>query len=450
MTDSAPSLLAMVIRRIMIFSAIAMAAQFIAVFFEYWQDQHQLGRLAIERETTALAAGLESSAGTLRFVLPDAMAQQYGDRSRGYFARVRRVNGTVLFSNCDVECTEHFLPLAINPPSFWMRQIRPGLPLYVAGGQVIEGHEQSLLIEVAIIGDTDGVVYGVLAHEVADHMAVPMSLILIIVLGATSLSIMQAFKPVTAAATLAARLDPLTSSTRIPTAKMPREVSKLVSAINMSLDRVHELVRAQKVFVSAISHDVRTPLAVARLELGNIPDPRARKVERDLEALNRLVEQLTTLGRLESQSVAQLKRIDPLPIAEAVVSALAPLAFEAGKSIELVDFGALPCRGNSVLVENALRNLIDNAIRHSGAGAHVIVEVGPGTELSVRDSGGRDPVVRPGGERTPAPGVDAGKADRHAGLGLKIVSRIARLQGGSLSITATAEGGFRASLKLSA
>eukprot|EP01037_Dinobryon_pediforme_P033643 gene33643-39170_t len=123
MTDSAPSLLAMVIRRIVIFSAIAMAAQLFAVFFEYWQDHHQLGRLAIERETTALAAGLESSAGTLRFVLPDAMAQQYADRSRGYFARVRRANGTVLFSNCDTDCTEHFLPVALNPPSFWMKQI---------------------------------------------------------------------------------------------------------------------------------------------------------------------------------------------------------------------------------------------------------------------------------------------------------------------------------------
>ena len=146
-------------------------------------------------------------------------------------------------------------------------------------------------------------------------------------------------------------------------------------------------MRSQKLLTSAISHEVRTPLAIARLELEKIADPRARKVEQDLEALNRLVEQLTTLARLEGAGLAEAATIQPAELAEQVVSALAPLVYASGKTIEFIDKDPTPFKGHPALVENALRNLVENAIRHTGAGANISVEAGPGPAFSVCDDG---------------------------------------------------------------
>ena len=158
-----------------------------------------------------------------------------------------------------------------------------------------------------------------------------------------------------------------------------------------------------------------------------IADPRARKVEQDLEALNRLVEQLTTLARLEGASLASMEAIRPDQMAEQVVGDLAPLVYASGKEIQFVDRGSSSFRGHPALVENALRNLVENAIRHTGAGANIRVEAGPGPEFSVCDDGGR--IANGNGKR-----AASGSADR-IGLGLKIVHRIAEIHGGSFEWT---------------
>jgi hypothetical protein len=179
---------------------------------------------------------------------------------------------------------------------------------------------------------------------------------------------------------------------------------------------------SQKLLTSSISHEVRTPLAIARLELEEIDDPRARKVEQDLDALNRLVEQLTTLARLEGAGLAKATPIQPAEMAEQVVGALAPLVYASGKTIEFIDKSPRPFEGHPALVENALRNLVENAVRHSGNGATIRVEAGPGPEFSVCDDGGQC--------SKPA----SANADR-LGLGLKIVGRIAEIHGGSFALT---------------
>lgn len=62
------------------------------------------------------------------------------------------------------------------------------IPLKIAGGRAVSD-TLAVMTDVAIIGDRDGVIYRVLANEIKDHMALPMSLMLLVVMGATSLSI---------------------------------------------------------------------------------------------------------------------------------------------------------------------------------------------------------------------------------------------------------------------
>jgi len=139
-----------------------------------------------------------------------------------------------------------------------------------------------------------------------------------------------------------------------------------------------------------------------------------------------LVEQLTTLARLEGAGLAKAATIQPAEMAEQVVSALAPLVYASGKTIEFIDKGPTPFKGHPALVENALRNLVENAIRHTGAGANISVEAGPGPAFSVCDDG------HFAGESEKK--ALAGSADR-IGLGLKIVGRIAEIHGGSFEWT---------------
>jgi hypothetical protein len=78
-----------------------------------------------------------------------------------------------------------------------------------------------------------------------------------------------------------------------------------------------------------------------------------------------------------------------------VVRALAPLVYASGKTIEFIDKSPTPFEGHPALVENALRNLVENARRHIGNGATIRVEAGPGPEFSVCDDGGFQSLRQP-------------------------------------------------------
>jgi signal transduction histidine kinase len=416
---SQAGLSAIVIRRIMLFSAVAMVAQFVGVVAEYWLDKQQTAQQAVERETNGLFKGFSRVSQEPGFELPSELVRQYGKNDGDYLARVRLKNGNILFKNCSGECDHFFLPLNQPTPEFWISWINLQKPLSVGGGRSFESGPDQIIVEVAILEDRQGVLFKVLAHEVLDHMVLPMSLILIFVLGATSLSINRALRPVKHAAELASALNPLDPHSRLQTVGMPREIARFTNAINKAFDAVRDVVSAQKDFTSAISHEVRTPLAIARLELEKISDPRARKVETDLGDLNHLVEQLTTLARLEGVSALPQEPVDLLAIAEAVVANIAPIVYNSGKTIELVNEGSETIPGYPALIENAIRNLIENAIHHSSPGSTITVVVGPGSGFSVRDHS----------DQISSPQPPASVLPRHQqqGLGLKIVQRIAEI-----------------------
>lgn len=442
MSRPAPSLIALVLRRIVLFAAIAMVAQVASVLLEYWRDTQNLGRLAIELETTALAPGLTVKDGRFAYQLPANRRDRYKTPGDGYFMRVLDPAGAVLYSNCSKGCDAYFPTSETRKLDFWMMELSPGKPLNISGGRSLSDDPEPVALDVAIVGDRDGVIYRVLTQELIDHMALPMSLLLVFVLGATSFSIAQALRPVRLNADLAAKLDPLAPSGRLSVEGMPREIADYTKAVNAALERVFTLMQSQRVLTSAISHEVRTPLAMARLELEKIADPRARKVEQDLEALNRLIEQLTTLARLEGAGVAAPETIDPVESAQHVVAALAPLVFDSGRTIAFEKREAEPFRGHRALIENALRNLVDNAIRHTGEGATIIVAAGPGPSFSVFDDGGA--ASRTAGSRVERNGLE------RPGLGLKIVSRIAEMHGGRLEMTISSKDGAVARLVLPA
>jgi signal transduction histidine kinase len=140
-------------------------------------------------------------------------------------------------------------------------------------------------------------------------------------------------------------------------------------------------------------------------------------------------------------------RVDLRQLAEEVVGSMAHLALATGRTVALT--GAdhpVTITGNAAAIEDALRNLIENALAHTAPRTEVIVEVGSEGTLSVLDSG-------PGIALDDRPLIFdrfwRGKGVRRdgAGLGLAIVMEIVRAHGASLAVTDRSPSGARFDLR---
>jgi signal transduction histidine kinase len=433
---TAPPLIIVVARRILGFAALAITLQMGIVFFDYWFDDGELGRLLIENETAVIAEEYRHPRGATDAFPSAALQERYGlsgatNPRAGYFYRIRLDDGRVLAGNCPDDCTDHFLPLTVHPPAFWDRPIRPGKPLTVAGGRTFDfGDSAPLVVEFASLGDPRRLVNGVIFHEMVDHMIVPMGLMLFVVIGATILSIRKTLVPVAMAARAADRLDPRLPLRQLSTEGMPAEVADLTRAVNRAFGRVAELVRSQKLFSAAIAHEIRTPVAIVKLELARIQDPRARKAERDLDRLTHTLEQLTALARLDAVEGEAFRTASLSRIARDAVAELAPLVFASGRTIALRDETDATVLVVPSLIQTLLRNLVENAVKHTRTGTTITVAVEAPGSLVVSDDGDGFAVAQG------RVGTELGVVNTAGslGIGLKIAERIAALHGALLVV----------------
>ena len=422
---ASPPLSRIIGSRVLVFALLAMVVQVVVVMADYYFDDTQLGALMIEGESGALLNGASMSPDGLAFTLPAGM-KRYKTTSGDYFARVRTPEGRVVFTNCDASCATHLMPPEVHPPDLWSRLLRPGKPIAVAGGRSFGVNGAKVFIEVAVLDDHERVMWHALGRELADHLAIPMTLMFVFILGGMLVSIRLALRPVESAARQAEDIDPLDPSHMIAIAGMPREVADLATAVNRMLVRINALMQAQRVYTTAIAHEIRTPLAMMKLELGNVAHPRARKIENDLDALTHFVAQITDLGRLEGADRAGFRTIDLAALSRAVVIDVAPWVYDQKDTIAFEDAGAMAVEGHASLIENAVRNLIENAVKHTPRRTAIEVKAGPGPLVSVSDDAGllgRDSRS----EMTPNDGLPD-----PSGIGLEIVRRIMKLHRGSV------------------
>ena len=211
------------------------------------------------------------------------------------------------------------------------------------------------------------------------------------------------------------------------------EIAALARSFNRAAERIQALVEAQRDTLAAASHELRSPLARIRMAvelLAEKHDPALQaRIERDVEELDALIEEILLASRLSSQErPAHLERIDLQALA-AEEAARAGAAFAGGPAT--VD-------GEGRLLARLIRNLLDNAARHApGSPAQVELEAGDGqVVLRVSDRGPgvpeaeREAIFEPF-YRQPGRRAESGNDDeRGVGLGLSLVRRIARRHGG--------------------
>jgi two-component system, OmpR family, sensor histidine kinase TctE len=163
--------------------------------------------------------------------------------------------------------------------------------------------------------------------------------------------------------------------------------------------------------------------------------------------MNRLVEQLLCVARLDSVALDVSSSVDLRELAEEVVGSMAHLAVSAGRTIALTGANQpVLVTGNAAAIDDALRNLIENALAHTAPGTEVVVEVGPEGTISVQDSG-------PGVSAEDRPHIferfwrGKGVRTNGAGLGLAIVMEIIRAHGASITVSDRLPRGARFDLR---
>jgi signal transduction histidine kinase len=273
---------------------------------------------------------------------------------------------------------------------------------------------------------------------------VPLVLLLFLV---TTTSIRWSLRPLRDAARKAEQLEDI-AGYRFNTAGMPLEVASFATAINRLLDRVAGLMDAQRFFLARAAHELRTPLSIMLLELGRIDDGRARRLESDVTTMTSAVDRLLTLVRLKSMETPQLTRVDLAALAEDVVSQMKPWVTGNRHEINL----ATPdenCEAlvDAVAIREALRNLIDNAVKHTPDGTKISVTLRPDFEIVVEDTGPGLGVAEKAEDLFEPFRKGSGSVEG-TGLGLTIAKRAAELHGGSLSYESSPSGGVRIIIKL--
>ncbi|MFZ4408410.1 MAG: sensor histidine kinase [Paracraurococcus sp.] len=270
----------------------------------------------------------------------------------------------------------------------------------------------------------------------------------LLVLATNTLLIHRDLLPLREASAGAAAIGPGTPGLRLPEGAVPREILPLVHAVNGALDRLEAAADRQRQFVSDVAHELRTPVAVLRLQLDLLGDlPAAAALRRDLAAMERMVAQLLDLARLDGLEAMQEEAVELSGIGAEVVRHLGPLAIARGRSLAL-EHAAAPAwvRGCPDALFRAVRNLAENALHHAPAGTEVEIRVAPGPTILVEDRG---PGIGPAERARIFERHWQGRRDREggAGLGLAIVARTAAAHGAALVLETPPAGGTRIGLR---
>jgi signal transduction histidine kinase len=243
-----------------------------------------------------------------------------------------------------------------------------------------------------------------------------------------------ALRPVEAMRAEAAAVSGSEPGRRLPLPESRDEVRRLGETLNAMLGRLEAALERERSFVADASHELRTPLALLKTEL-EVALRRPRSTEELEEALRSAAGETDRLVRL-AEGLLVLARSDQgrLALHTQQVGAsnlLAGVAGRFGEEVEVVSSDGVELVGDQARLEQALGNLVDNALRHGAAPVRLSATARNGAvELHVRDEGpGFPPAFLPHAfERFSRP--DEARSGHGAGLGLALAQAIAVAHGG--------------------
>ena len=261
-----------------------------------------------------------------------------------------------------------------------------------------------------------------------------------------------ALRPVEAMRAEAAAVSAAEPGRRLPLPGSQDEVSRLGTTLNEMLGRLERALERERSFVADASHELRTPLALLKTELElALRNPRSaaeleqalRSVAGETDRLAQLVEDLLVLARSDEGRLP-LRRapVAARDVLGAVAQRFRRRAESAGRTIAVEAPDGLVVAADGVRLEQALGNLVENALRHGrGAIRLAVREREGGVELHVLDEGAGFPpaFVDRAFERFTR--ADEARTEGGAGLGLAIAQVIAEAHGGSAHVSGSSGRG---------
>jgi len=225
----------------------------------------------------------------------------------------------------------------------------------------------------------------------------------------------------------------------------PEDVRHAAAAFNTMTDKVSRTMESQRQLLSAVGHDLRTPITAMRINIEFINDTELReRLEHNLEELQELTEAVLSAAR--GTGGEPKRNVDLAALVESLCADLDDM----GKAVTWSPHDPAPmfCRPNEI--RRAVRNLIENALAYGQEANVQMNSTGKGYEIVVEDKGpgipetDRQRVFEPFVRLETSRNAETGGT----GLGLTLVKTIAAGHDGTVTLENRAEGGLRARLYL--
>lgn len=297
-------------------------------------------------------------------------------------------------------------------------------------------------------------------RQLAIRSGVALAVMALLSLGMGWLLAGRMLRPLQAITSTARRLSDTTLKERIALQGPADELKELADTFDAMLARLDAAFTAQRDFVTNASHELRTPLAIIRAEIDvTLSDPGATPDDyRDMaiairDAVSRsdqLIDRLLFLARCEGTPARE--PVDLATLAEQAADRYAPEADARELALEL-KLDTAVVRGDHVLLERMVANLVENAVRHNVTGGWLSIATGSEqhhASITVRNGG---PAIPPADaerlfERFYRLDRSRSRSTGGFGLGLSIVKAVAEAHGGTAMISTPAEGGLEVTVRL--
>jgi signal transduction histidine kinase len=349
------------------------------------------------------------------------------------------------------------------------RQLKPAPRFVPAVYRVIPEGQSGLPFKQVVLSSESGNVADEIKNQERRHTLVQLrrltfgalGVLFLVSLGIGYVVAGRVLRPVGRITAAARRIQASNLSERIALDGPQDELKTLADTFDAMLERLDTSFTAQRQFVADASHELRNPLAVIQtnaevaLQEEGVPAEvrtRLEAVRRATDRMRRLVDDLLALARLELAS-GQRSEVDLATLVGEVGDELDPLARARGLALEAHAEPGLRVVADRDAVKRALANLLDNAFRHSPAGAPVRIAAerrNGWAVLSVADDGpGLSPVEQElVFERFWRSDSSRSRESGGAGLGLAIVRRIAESHGGEVGVTSSPGAGSTFEIRL--
>jgi two-component system, OmpR family, sensor kinase len=250
-----------------------------------------------------------------------------------------------------------------------------------------------------------------------------------------------ALRPVEAMRRRAAEIGDAEPGQRLPVAEADDEIGRLGQTLNAMLDRLEAAFDRERTFVSDASHELRTPLAILKTEL-ELALQAGRSREELVDALQSAAEETDRLARLAEDLLViagsdrgrlpvRLTAVDAGELLARVRERFARRGDQVGCDLRVASGAGIQLTADPLRMEQALGNVVDNALRHGAGAVRLSAAEHDGTvELRVSDEGRGFPDAFLGQAFERFTRADEARARGGSGLGLAIVDAIARAHGG--------------------